>query len=809
MLQNYFKTALRNLIRNKQFTFINITGLAIGIAVFLFIVEYIAFEWNANRFNKNYSELYRVDLQYKEGNTDYYLPPGLASVAKQQIPAIEDYVRVADGIASGVLSYEGKTISDNKTFRENNMMYVDGNFLNVFSFPIVAGTNSFIEPKTLALSEKISKKIFGTTDIIGKQIKVSNQFGNTVYTIKAVYTLPEESDIKGDVLLSLQTLESPANRDGNDWADPNGIQSGFTNIYLQLKKNSNASSVSKEATAFVHSVNPQSKDDKLILQPFSELHLAPSFDYPYQTFGSLLLVAVFSGIAVLILLIAWVNYINLSTAQALNRAKEVGVRKVLGASRIQLMLQYLTETFILTLSSAAVAILLVNIFQNIFNEFTGKQLSLSVLNNGWFWFSSVALIAVGSLLSGGFVSFALTSFKPVGTLRGKIQASSKRFSLRKGLVVFQFTISIVFIIATVILYKQLKFMQTENLGMNLNQLLVIQGPTVTSKGQSQRNASFKNALAQISFVKKYSASNDVPGVGYNFSTENIIQQSNPQKGDEKKSYSMFISDEKFFDTYGIQFPQGKTFNVEDVQQSWNKVQKVIINEKAAQSLGLNSKQNLIGQKIVWEKPYEIIGVVKDYHHLSFREPIKPTIYLASPSSGYYTIQTDTRNMQSKISEIKNIYASTFPGNPFEYFFADEKYDQQYFEEQKLGNVFVASAFVAVLIACLGLFGLAAFTARQRVKEIGIRKVLGASVTDIATLLSKDFIVLVMISIAIASPIAWLAMNKWLQDFAYRTNISWWVFVLAGLIAVAIALTTISFQSIKAAIANPVKNLRTE
>ncbi|HLK31219.1 MAG TPA: ABC transporter permease [Puia sp.] len=809
MFQNYFKSAFRNLIRNKQFTFINIAGLAIGIAVFLFIVQYVAFEWNANRFNKNYSELYRVNYQYKEGNTDYYLAPGLAPAAKQQIPSIENYVRVADGIASGVLSYKGNNSSDNKTFRENNMMYVDGNFLNVFSFPIVAGTNSLIDSKTLALSETISQKIFGTTDVIGKQIKVSNQFGNTVYTIKAVYKLPEESDIKGDVLLSLQTLESAANRDGNDWADPNGVQSGFVNIYLQLKKNSNAASVSKEATAFVHSVNPQAKNDKIILQPFSELHLAPSFDYPFQTFGSLLLVAVFSGVAVLILLIAWVNYINLSTAQALNRAKEVGVRKVLGANRIQLMFQYLTETFILTLSSAVIAVLLVNVFQNMFNEFTGKQLSLSVLNNGWFWFSSVLLIAVGSLLSGGFVSFALTSFKPVSTLRGKIQATSKRFSLRKGLVVFQFTISIVFIIATVVLYKQLKFMQTENLGMNLNELLVIQGPTVTSNGQSQKNASFKNALAQLSFVKKYAASNDVPGVGYNFSTENITQQNSPQKGDEKKSYSMFISDDRFFDTYGIQFSQGKTFSQDDVQESWNKIQKVIINEKAAQSLGFNTKENLIGKKIVWEKPYEIIGVVKDYHHLSFREPIKPTIYLASASSGYYTIQTDTRNMQSKINEIKNIYASTFPGNPFEYFFANEKYDQQYFEEQKLGNVFIASAFVAALIACLGLFGLAAFTARQRVKEIGIRKVLGAGVADITTLLSKDFIVLVIISMVIASPIAWWAMNKWLQDFAYRTNISWWVFILAGIIAVTIALATIGFQSIKAAIANPVKSLRSE
>ncbi|HLK28697.1 MAG TPA: ABC transporter permease, partial [Puia sp.] len=769
----------------------------------------VAFEWGFNRFNKNYAQLYRMNVQYKEGNTDYYLPPGFAPTAKRQIPAIENYVRVADGIASGVLSYEGANAGENKTFREDNIIYVDGNFLNVFSFPVISGSNSLSDPKTLAFSETMSKKIFGTTDVIGKEIKVSNQFGNEVYVIRSVYKLPAASDIKADVLLSFQTLETAANRDGNDWADPNSLQAGFANIYFQLKKGADAPDVNNQLTSFIRASNVQMKNDRVLLQPFSELHIAPHFDYPLQTYGSLLLVTVFLSIAVLILLIAWVNYINLSTAQALNRAKEVGVRKVLGANRIQLVLQYLTETFMLTASATIIAIVLVNIFQDLFNTFTGKELSLSVLSNGWFWIASTMLIIIGSLLSGSFVAFSLTSFKPVSILRGKIQVKIHGFSLRKALVVFQFTISIAFIIATVILFKQLRFMQTEKLGMNLDQLLVIQGPTVTIKNQSEKNVSFKNALAQLPFVKKYAASNNVPGVGYNFSTENITKLVSPQKGDERKSYSMFISDDNFFDTYGIQFVQGATFNKQDVEQSWNKVQKVIINEKAAKELGFDIKENLVGQKIFWEKPYEIIGVVKDYHHLSFREPIKPTIYLASRSSGYYTVQTDTRNMQSKIATIKELYTGFFPGNPFDYFFADEKYNLQYNNDQKLGNVFVASACIAVLIACLGLFGLAAFMARQRIKEIGIRKILGANVGNITALLSKDFIVLVLISIVIASPVAWWAMNKWLQDFAYRTTISWWVFALAGFIAVLIALATISFQSIKAAVANPVKSLRSE
>jgi putative ABC transport system permease protein len=808
MFKNYFKTAFRNLWRNRQFSIINIAGLALGIAVFLFITQYVAFEWNANRFNKNYNELYRINVQNKQGNAEYYLPPGFAPIIKKEVPGIENYVRIADGIGGGVVSYQGKSASDIKTFREDEMKYVDGSFLNVFSFPLVKGTTSLAEPKTLALSETMSRKLFGTEEAIGKTVTVSNQFGNTAYTVKAVYKLPEESDIKAEILLSLHTLESAANRDDNDWADPNTLESGFTSIYLQIKKGVSSSDVANNIITYIRSINPYAKDDKVILQPFSALHLAPSFDYPLQTYGSLLLVVVFSCVAVLILLIAWVNYINLSTAQALNRAKEVGVRKVLGASRTQLVLQYLTETLILTLASTGFAVLLVQILQSAFNDFTGKPLSLAVLNNGWFWLSGIALIIIGSLLSGCYVAFVLTSFKPVTTIRGKIQTGIKGFSLRKGLVVFQFSISIVFIIATVILYKQLQYMQAENLGMKLDQLLVIQGPTVSSEDQAAKNVSFKNSLAQIPFVKKYAASNNIPGIGYCFTTQGITRL-NPGKTDEKKSYGMFICDQNFFDTYGITFAQGRAFNTEEAERSWNNIHSVIINEKAAQQLGFDTKQNLIGQKINWGQPFEIIGVVKDYHHLSLREPIQPTIYLGSVSYSYFTVQTDTRNMQSKINTLKSLYNSTFPGNPFEYFFADEKYDQQYVAEQKLGNVFIAAAFIAVLIACMGLFGLAAFSARQRIKEIGIRKVLGASVANITTLLSKDFIKLVIIAIVIASPIAWWAMHQWLQDFAYRTEINFWIFLVAGLIAVGIALITVSFQAIKAAMANPVKNLRTE
>ncbi len=810
MYKNYLKTAFRSLWRNRQFTLINIAGLALGITVFLFIMQFVAFEWSANRFNKNYKNLYRFNLQHEDGKADYFLVPGLAPLLKQQQPAIEDYTRIADGIAAGVLAVAGKNTAENKVFRETNIIYADGSFLKMFSFPIISGSRNMAAPQTMALSQKTSEKLFGHTNAVGKTILVSNQFGNTPYIVSSVYNIPESSDIKPEAVLSFSTLENAANRGGNDWADPKGLGSGYVNVYLQLNRQADVAAVSSKLNNYTRSLNyyPGAKTDRVYLQPFSELHLAPSFSYKFQTYGNLLLVTVFESVAVLILLIAWLNYINLSTAQALKRAKEVGVRKVLGASRLQLMLQHLSETILLTLTSILIAVFTVIILQQTFNQFTGQKLSLAVLNKGWFWLAGISMLTAGSVLSGGYVAFVLTASKPSGTLRGKAELQIKGFSMRKALVVFQFTASTVFIIATVILYRQLQFMKNEKLGMNLNQLLVIEGPTVTSDGQKAKNVSFKNALAQLSFVKKYTASNSVPGLGYNFSADGITRM-NLAETDKKNAYSMFICDEKFFDTYGISFSQGSTYTAADAESSWNRVKKVIINEQAARQLGFNPTENLIGQKINWGSPYEIIGVVKDYHHLSLRDPIKPTLYLASVSFSYFTIQTDSRNLPAKIATIRNLFNTTFPGNPFDYFFADERYNQQYQTEQQLGEIFVAAASIAIFIACLGLFGLAAFSARQRIKEIGIRKVLGASTASITALLSKDFIGLVIISILTASPIAWLAMHKWLESFAYKAAISWWIFALSGCIAVLIALLTISFQSVKAALANPVKSLRSE
>lgn len=809
MLRNYFKTAWRTLWHNRQASAINVLGLALGIAVFLLIMQYVGAEWSANRFHKNFNALYRVNVLNKDGKAEYIIPPGYAPLVKEKFAGIKDYVRIAEGIGSGLITYEAGNSDEPKALRETEITYVDADFLQVFTFQLLSGAPR-LPANTLALSQRVAQVLFGTQAAVGKTVTVRNQFGKNMFTVGAVYAnMPEASDIKAEVLIALSTLASAANRGGNDWADPTGLESGFTSIYLLLQPQSQPELIAGEITAFARQANPQSAGDVVYLQPMRELHLAPSFDYPYQTFGSLSLVVVFAAVAVLILFIAWVNYINLSTAQALSRAQEVGVRKVLGARRSQLMVQHLTETFLITLVSFGLALVLVQALQPLYNSFTGKALSLQVLSGTWLWVAGVGLLLLSSLFAGGYVAFFISRHKPIAVLRGKGGPTSHgSVRVRTGLVVFQFTISIVFIIATLVLYRQLGYMQQQNLGMNLNELLVIKGPNLDGDAATERNTAFKNTLAQFPFITKITASNAVPGQGYNFSTSGITKL-NPERGDEKKEYAMVITDDRFFDTYGIQFAEGKAYSAAETAQGWAKAKKLILNERAAAALGFAPNAPVVGKTILWGAAYEIVGVVKDYHHLSLREAIKPTIYMPSTSSIYYTLQTNTQNLPAKLETLKKAYTAAFPGNPFDYFFADASYDKQYQAEQKLGRVFVASAAVAILIACLGLFGLVAYTARQRVKEIGIRKVLGATVTDITRLLSKDFVKLVAVAIIIATPVAWWLMQRWLQDFAYRTELSWWIFVAAGAIALLLALSTVSVQAIKAARANPVKNLRTE
>ncbi|MFD1255371.1 ABC transporter permease [Mucilaginibacter terrae] len=807
MLANHIKIAFRSLWRNRAFSVINMLGLVLGFAVFILITEYVAFEWSGNRFHQNFKQLYRVSFLYKDGRSNYYMPPGLGPFAKASTPGIKQYVRVAEGVGSGVITVDDA--AGIKTFREDMVSFTDNNFFKVFTFPVLQGSGLLNQPKTVAVSQSVAKKYFGKSNVIGKVLQVNNQFGNTAYTITTVFKdMPQNSDIQANVLLSFSTLESEAGRNGNDWADPAGLGAEFTYLYILANEGVSVKQLENQSTQLLHRLKPDTKTDKVGFQPLANLHLAPGFNYSFQTFGSLLLVVSFLSVAVLIIIIAWVNYINLSTAQALNRAKDVGVRKVLGANRWQLTLQYFTETFVLTLLSLIVALVLVMLVQNVYNNFLEIELSLSILNQGLFWLAAFTLILAGTLLAGGYVAWVLSSFNPLKTIRSKALLTIGGLSLRRSLVVFQFVTSIVFIIATIVLYQQLQFMQNQDLGMKVDQRIVITGPSVINSSQIKNSLAFENQLRQLPYVKKLAASNNIPGQGYNFSTAGITNM-NPSVGDDKKSYAMLIVDDQFFSTYDISFLHGSTFTNAVLAQGWGKAKKVILNESAVKQLGYTNTNAVIGQKIKWESDYEIVGVVKDYHHLGLHEQIKPMIFLPAVADGYFTIKTDGSNMPDKVEAIRKLYQKIFPGDPFSYSFLDEAYDRQYKTEYKLGRIFIAAAFTAVFIACLGLLGLAMFTARQRIKEIGIRKILGANLLSLINLISADFLKLVIIALIIASPVAWYIMHSWLQGFAYRITIQWWMFALAGALALFIAFATVSIQAIKAASVNPVKSLRSE
>lgn len=811
MLKNYFTIAWRRMLNKKGFSLINIAGLAIGTAVFVLIMEFVAFEWGSNRFHKNYDHLYRASVFHGEGQADYHLAPGAGLMIQQNLPAVADVVRIVEGLGSGTVTLPNRlaTHTTVNTFRENAVTYVDGNFFKVFTFPVVAGRADLHQPFTMAISQSTAHKYFGNTNAIGQVLQVNNQFGNTAYTVTAVYQdMPQQSDIKADLLLSYSTLNNPAQRNGNDWADPKGMDSGYSFIYLLLKPNVSADAVTAQLTALIHRLMPQHPEEKAGLQPMRNLHLAPGFTYNYPTTGSFTLVFSFVVIASLILVIAWVNYTNLTTAQLLSRAKEVGMRKILGAGKWQVMGLQFTETGLLLTISTSIALLLVWALQPLYNSFTGKPLSLNLLFSGWMWLGCLVLVWLGTFAAGSYLAWFLSSITPVKALRSKADAKAGGIPLRQGLMVFQFTVSVLFIIATITLYRQLHFMQTQQLGFNPSQLVSITGPAIINSGHKQTSQQFENELSNLPYVEKYAASNNIPGQGYDFSA-NGITRLNPKPGDEKNAYHMLIVDDHYLNAYQIKMAQGTGFSAAAVQRGWSAAKQVLINEAATAQLGFKTGENIAGQKIKWGGDFEVIGVVKNYHHLSLHTAIEPMIFLPSVADGYFTVKITGGNIYSKMQHIRQMYQKLFPGEPFEYVFIDNLFNQQYQNEQRMGKLFMSSALVAILIACLGLLGMASYVAQQRTKEIGVRKVLGATVTRITLMLSADFLKPVAIGILIASPLAWYLMQGWLQNFAYRIDIQWWVFASAALITTGIALLTIGARSVKAALINPVKSLRSE
>ncbi len=650
--------------------------------------------------------------------------------------------------------------------------------------------------------------------VLGKLMVISRD--SMPYKVTAVCKdVPENSHLRFDFLVSYATLYQTW---GWKEADYDFKDSDFWH-YIQLKHGTNYKTFEAKLPAFSKKFFQGDKisgsDEKFYLQPLSKAHLYSDFEYEIGQTASATVVWGLLIIALFIVVIAWVNYINLSTARSVERAKEVGIRKVSGASRGQLIRQFLTESLFINILALGITLLLVFALQSSFNRLIQYNLSLSYLfqkglSGYTITIGLIALIVTGILVSGFYPAFVLSSFRPILVLKGKFSSSKKGAFLRKWLVVGQFAITVALIIGSFVVYKQLRYVSSQELGMNIDQMLMVKGPSLAAWDSSfiSKEASLRDAISKIAYVKGAASTDRTMGneMSRAFNVRRV-------EGDPKINYTVrnFGVSHEFLDVYGIKLTEGRNFSFTDYSYKWQDLHNIILNQSAVKLLGFASPKDAIGRKImIFGRPWDVIGVISDFHQKSLHFAIEPMVLLPTANtSGPISVKVNPKNIAATVAAIKKEYDTFFPGNLFDYYFLDESFNAQYKNDQMFGKVFGIFAGFAIFVACLGLLGLSLFATAQRTKEIGVRKVLGASVSNIVLLISKDFIKLVIIAFVIASPVAWYIMHQWLQDFAYRINISWWIFLLAGLCAVIVALATISFQAIKAAIANPVKSLRTE
>lgn len=794
MIKNNIKIAFRSLLRHKAFSFINILGLAVGIAACFLIYMYVAFETSFDKFHTKADRIYRVVADVvtpTETIKSSWVTSPVAINLKRDFPEIEDAARIAE---DQLLVKKG-----NIKFEEKHAVLADSTLFNIFDFPLIAGDKktALVEPMSVIISQTTAKKYFGDTNPMGQEIQLTGDALNAKIT-GVMKDIPKNSQIEADIIVSQSSTKKVQGYGMSDseWTN----HTNYT--YILVKPNTNVKALEAKFPAFqeLHHGADAKKlqmQDYLSLEPLLDVYLK-SKRGGFVT-GNIKNIYIFSAIAIFILLIACVNFINLTTARSTERAKEVGIRKVAGALRFQLARQFISESIIICLIAFILSIVLAAISLPLFNQLAGKEISSSIFNNPLHIISLFFLSIFIGLAAGFYPSLVLSSFKPVSVLKGRFSTGTRGLILRKSLVVFQFTISIILIAATIIVYRQLNYMRSQDLGFSKEQTVVI------NTSWDKNKDVFKQSLSAIPGVLSTTMSSHVPGGGFNSAYSEVENK----KGEMQKSnLDLYFVDFDYIKQYNLKLAAGRSFSKDF---STDSTQAMVINEAASKMLGYSTPQEAIGRKFSqWGKKGQIIGVLKDFHYKSLQSNITPLVMRYEPwGIGVVSVKVSAANLPKTLKEIGDKWAQLIPNRPFEYSFLDDSFDKQYSTEDHFGNLFFNFAVLAIFISCLGLLGLSSYSTMQRTKEIGIRKVLGANVAGIVNLLSVEFIKLVLIALVIAIPIAWYGMSKWLLDFAYRSNIAWWVFGLAGLAAVVIAFSTISYQAIKAAMANPVKSLRTE
>ncbi len=801
MIFNYILSFFRQVSRNKVFSILNLLGLSVGMAAFMLLLQFVIYENSYDEFHRNSDQIYRVRYDaYRNGQKMFACAaavPAVGPAMKNNFPEVLEYSWAFP--LSGVL-----TNDQNISYRERKMQVATPSFLDMFDWEMIVGdTSSLSKPYTMVLTESTARKYYGEEDPIGKTLTFGDQGDFEIRGI--MKDVPDNSHLKFSVLISAETLHQwsdGASRNAWGWYD--------FNTYILLEEGADPQQFQEKFAEWLAVERAEDWGDEgfeeFILQPLEDIHLHSDLlqESEPEEQGDADSVMILAIIAMAVLGIAWINYINLSSSRALERAREVGIRKLVGGQKKQLIAQFLSESLMMNMVAAGISLLIVALFLPYFNQLTQRSLSLTLFGEPLFWAGLVLLFLFGAFMAGLYPAFVLSSFKPVLVLKGKYGDHGRGFLMRKMLVVFQFTASVALIAGTFLVHSQVQYMRNMDLGVDVDQQLVLRGPgSVTDTIFQEIYQTFKTEVNRIGGIENLTSSSNIPG-------DEIFWASGIRRLDEDNYRGVIYvigMDEDYLPAFDIELLAGRNFSPEYGTEDLS----VIINRRAVDFLGYASPDEAIGQKVNFhgeERP--IVGVIDDYHQMSLKQEPIPLIYRYFPASDdYFIMKVDPSQLDASMAQLEKTWNLFFEGNPFETFFLDEFFDRQYRIERQLNTAVGFFALVAILIAALGLFGLSSYTTLQRTKEIGIRKVNGASPGRILRLISRDYLLLILISVLLASPVTWLLIGRWLEAFPYRVVIHWWVFLYTGVIALLIALTSVSIQTLRAANNNPTESLKYE
>jgi len=811
MIKSYLKTAIRFLLKNKTFSFINIVGLAIGTMCCLYILLFVQDQYSYDKHHKDAQDIYRVTSSLNltgDKHKSACASPPIAPAIKRDFPEVVQYARL---ISSDIIGNNNSMLKyKDKTFYESGLVYVDSTFFDVLTYHFAYGKNThdlLAEPYTIVISKSTSVKLFGNDDPVGKVITMDNAYGKHDFKVNGVVDESlGKSHIKANIFVTLRSGGFGNYLYNNhQWAG-NNIACSF----IKLRPGSDPAALESKLPMLLNKYGAQDlkalgMTKTLHLQPVASMHTTPGLEFEVGDTISPTLLYILAGIAVMIQLIACINFMNLSTARASKRAKEVGVRKVVGAERGDLVKQFLGESFLLTLIGVALALPLLSMAMPYLNQVTQTNIQLTFLSHASIWILLVMIVLVTGAVAGSYPAFYLSAFQAIKVMKGNYTNHVSASGIRRSLVVFQFFLSIVLITSIIIIYSQLNYIKNKDLGFDQSQKLVFSFYTGDARNKM---AALATDLQQLSEVKYASISDNY--LTHHTGNDFPFYLDGGNRSTSVDAENM-AADEKFVKANGIKIIAGRDFDIKDTS-------KTLINETMCKRLGIKAEKapglRLFSKAFNGSiSYYEIVGVMKDFNFASLHGEVRPFMIFHSGNPGNYfsqmTVSVTSADYKSLLSKMETIWQKNMPGIPFAYTFLDQEVQKQYQAEISLSNIINSFTIMAILISCLGLFGLAAFSAEQRQKEIGIRKVLGASVAGVVGLLSREFIWLVGIAFVLATPLSWWAMHKWLEGFAYKVPVSWWMFAIAGILSIVIALFTVSFQAIKAALANPVKSLRSE